>query len=61
MKWPHDKRQGLAYALLLLSAWVQDHQDTLAIAGYWLLIALALVCDAALVWLAVQSAHVGPA
>lgn len=60
MKWPHDKRQGLAYALLFLAAWVQDHRDALEWYGMWLLIVLALLCGGGLWWLAYVSAQIGP-
>lgn len=56
MRWTHNRRQALWYALLIVGAWLHDHRE---LVGMLALITLALAADAAVVWLALASAHVG--
>lgn len=47
----------MGYLLLGVGAWVSQYR---ALIGYLLLVLLALACDLAIFWLALQSAKVGP-
>lgn len=57
MKWTRDRKQAIWYASLIIGAWVHAHREVL---GMLALIGLALAADITVLWLAVQSARVGP-